>query len=91
MEHSVEEQVEEAFLDTLETRLGYKLPTLLDEYEMEINELLMETLANCLLDLEDLEVLSNQQLQHLQKEVGQHLVPKSAIYHHEWKELCHES
>ena len=87
MEHSVEEQVEEAFLDTLETRLGYKLPALLDEYEMEINELLMETLANCLLDLH----LSNEQLQHLQKEIEQHLVPKSAIYHHDWEEYFNAS
>ena len=87
MEHSVEEQVEEAFLETVETQLGFKLPALLDEYEMEINELLMETLANCLLDLD----LSNEQLQYLQKEIEQHLVPKSAIYQHQWKELCHES
>jgi len=91
MEHSVEELVEEAFLDTASTQLGFKLPTLLDEYEMAINEFLMERLANCLLDLEDLEVLSNQQLQYLQEEVGQHLVPKSAVYQHQWEEYFNES
>ena len=87
MEHRVEVLVEGAFLDTVETQLGFRLPSLLDEYEMEINELLMKTLAECLTNLD----ISSQQLQYLQEEVDQYLVPKSSIYHHEWKELCHES
>ena len=87
MEHSVKEQVEEAFLDTLETNLGFRLPILLDEYELEINALLMQTLAECLVDLN----LSTEQYTKITKLVDQYLVPKSSIYHHEWKELCHES
>lgn len=87
MEHSVEEQVEGAFLDALETNLGFRLPSLLDEYELEINELLMQTLAECLADLN----LSTEQYTKITKLVDRYLVPKSSIYHHEWRELCHES
>ena len=87
MEHRVEVLVEGAFLDTVDTQLGFRLPSLLDEYEMEINELLMKTLAECLTNLD----ISSQQFQHITKLVDQYLVPKSAIYHHDWEEYFNAS